>query len=262
MRRLRRDVGGLDRRRRARGRPPAGGGGRDRGRLGGGRRATRPAPAAAAARCAGLGRLAGAVAAPAAPLVAAQPGGAALRAALLRRGRGGQREIPRLREALARMPAEFDGRLGSRPSTGAAAAGCCSARRARPPASVADAVLASCAVPWIFRPVTIGGREYVDGGVWSAANLDAAPVGQGTAVLCLNPTATPRLSADRLGAVRAFAGSTAADRGARPARPRRARPDRRTRRRRVAAIGPDLFDPRRRPQVEAAGYAQGRALAA
>jgi hypothetical protein len=29
----------------------------------------------------------------------------------------------------------------------------------------------------------------------------------------------------------------------------------------VEAIGPDLFDARRRPPVEAAGYAQGRSLA-
>src|SRR5258705_1033 len=44
-----------------------------------------------------------------------------------------------------------------------------------PDASVRDAVLASCAVPWLFAPVEIGGREYVDGGVWSLTNLDAAP---------------------------------------------------------------------------------------
>ncbi len=44
-----------------------------------------------------------------------------------------------------------------------------------PKATVTEAVLASCAVPWIFAPVEIGGREYVDGGVWSPTNLDAAP---------------------------------------------------------------------------------------
>ena len=33
---------------------------------------------------------------------------------------------------------------------------------------------------------------------------------RGTVVLCLNPTATPRLAGDRLGAMRAFARSTAA----------------------------------------------------
>ena len=50
-------------------------------------------------------------------------------------------------------------------------------------------MLASCAVPGIFAPVRIGGREYVDGGVWSPTNLDAAPAGRGSSVLCLVPTA-------------------------------------------------------------------------
>ena len=41
----------------------------------------------------------------------------------------------------------------------------------------------------------IGDREYVDGGVWSPTNLDAAPVGRGTEVLCLHPTARLRAAA-------------------------------------------------------------------
>ena len=210
-----------------------------------------------------IARLAGTVAAPAAPLVAAaQPGGAALRAAVLRRGRrGGARSRGCARRSRA-CPASSTAGSGSRRSTCAAAAGSLFGAPGAPAASVSDAVLASCAVPWVFRPVAIGGREYVDGGFWSAANLDAAPVGEGTEVLCLNPTATPRLSLDRLGAMRAFAGATATAEAAvlraRGARVRIVAPDAGT----VAAIGPDLFDPRRRPQVEAAGYAQGRALAA
>jgi NTE family protein len=221
----------------------------------------------AAGMLAGLGRRAGraaqAAAAPFAPAVAAglQPGGAAVRAAVLRRGRRPTREIPRLRAALERIDGTFDGRLrvtavdlhtGRRVVFGAPGA---------PEASVTDAVLASCAVPWVFRPVTIGGREYVDGGFWSAANLDAAPVERGNEVLCLNPTASPRLAVDRLGAMRAFAGATAAGESLvlrrRGARVRIAAPDAAT----VEAIGPNLFDARRRPPVEAAGYAQGRALA-
>src|SRR6185369_6372796 len=58
-----------------------------------------------------------------------------------------------------------------------------------PAASVAEAVEASCTVPWLFAPVEIGDREYVDGGVWSPTNLDAAPAGRGARVLCLAPTA-------------------------------------------------------------------------
>jgi NTE family protein len=216
------------------------------------------------ARLVRLGRRAALMAAaPLAPAVTAglEPGGAALRAAVLRRGRRATREIPQLREALERMHATFDGRLrvaavdlatGRRVMFGAPGA---------PEAGVTEAVLASCAVPWIFRPVTIGGREYVDGGVWSAANLDAAPVRAGAEVLCLIPTATPRLGIDRLGAIRAFASTTAAAESLllrrRGARVRIVAPDAAT----VRAIGPNLFDARRRPEVEAAGYAQGRALA-
>ena len=41
-----------------------------------------------------------------------------------------------------------------------------------PPARVGQAVAASCAIPMYFRPVSIGGRRYVDGGVHSMVNLD------------------------------------------------------------------------------------------
>jgi NTE family protein len=37
-----------------------------------------------------------------------------------------------------------------------------------------DAVTASCAVPGVWPPVTIGGRRYVDGGVRSGTNADLA----------------------------------------------------------------------------------------
>jgi NTE family protein len=45
-------------------------------------------------------------------------------------------------------------------------------RPGAPQAKVGDAVAASCAIPGYFRPVTIGGRRYVDGGVRSFVNLD------------------------------------------------------------------------------------------
>jgi NTE family protein len=45
-------------------------------------------------------------------------------------------------------------------------------RPGSPPARLAEAVLASCAIPGYFRPVHIGGTEYVDGGVHSATNAD------------------------------------------------------------------------------------------
>jgi NTE family protein len=40
--------------------------------------------------------------------------------------------------------------------------------------SLVDAVAASCAVPGIWPPVTIGGRRYMDGGVRSSDNADLA----------------------------------------------------------------------------------------
>lgn len=44
-------------------------------------------------------------------------------------------------------------------------------RAGAPPSSVADAVLASCAIPGWFAPQEIGGRRYVDGAVASTTSL-------------------------------------------------------------------------------------------
>ncbi len=45
---------------------------------------------------------------------------------------------------------------------------------ARSGVPLVDAVAASCAVPGIWPPVTIGGRRYIDGGVRSSDNADLA----------------------------------------------------------------------------------------
>jgi NTE family protein len=45
-------------------------------------------------------------------------------------------------------------------------------RPGSPVSRLADAVLASCAIPAYFRPVEIGGTEYLDGGVHSVTNAD------------------------------------------------------------------------------------------
>jgi len=45
-------------------------------------------------------------------------------------------------------------------------------RPASPPATLARAVAASCAIPGYFSPVEIGGVEYFDGGVHSPTNAD------------------------------------------------------------------------------------------
>jgi NTE family protein len=60
-------------------------------------------------------------------------------------------------------------------------------REDAPPAELAAAVAASCAVPGIYRPVLIGDRTYVDGGAWSPSNLDSVARADLDLVLCLNP---------------------------------------------------------------------------
>jgi NTE family protein len=119
-------------------------------------------------------------------------------------------------------------------------------------------VQASCSVPWIFAPVTIGGREYVDGGVWSNTNLDIAPAMRSTQVLCLNPIASLDIAlASPFGMLRALAGSTAAIETlalrSRGAKVRMIGPAHEIGR----VMGPNLMDARRRDEVLAGGYAQG-----
>jgi NTE family protein len=74
-------------------------------------------------------------------------------------------------------------------------------REDAPPAALADAVAASCAIPGFYRPVQIGGRRYVDGGVCSTSNLDVVRSLGLDLVVCLNPSSSlapfaPRSAAD------------------------------------------------------------------
>jgi len=59
-----------------------------------------------------------------------------------------------------------------------------------PPADLADAVAASCAIPGLYHPVTIDGRRYVDGGIYSTSNADILRSEELDLVICLNPTST------------------------------------------------------------------------
>lgn len=65
----------------------------------------------------------------------------------------GRRLVITAADALSGEPADFDRDSG---------------------AGLVDAVSASCAVPGVWPPVTVGGRRYIDGGVRSAANADLA----------------------------------------------------------------------------------------
>ncbi|MBV8944896.1 MAG: patatin-like phospholipase family protein [Solirubrobacterales bacterium] len=156
----------------------------------------------AAARRAGAFALAAAATFAPLALGLAAPGGAVARTLLLRRLPRPKQRLTDLRRNIERLEPRFDGRLrvtavdrgnGRRVVFGSPGA---------PRAGVAEAVEASCTVPWLFAPVVIGGREYVDGGVWSPTNLDAAPAGRDTHVLCLNPTASIPASSGVLGVIR------------------------------------------------------------
>lgn len=196
-------------------------------------------------------------------LRAARPGRALARAAFLARLPPGRIPLDELRARIGALGPRFDGRLlvvavdartGHRVVFGAPGA---------PDADVPDAVAASCAVPGLFRPVRIGGRDYVDGGLWSPANLDIAPVRPGTHVLCLVPTAALRASGRIAARVLGHSWQAAIAVEAAGARRRGAQvtiigPDAGS----SAAMGANLMDASRRDQVASAGFAQGIAVAA
>lgn len=55
-----------------------------------------------------------------------------------------------------------------------------------PEVALSDAVVASSAVPVIYKPVKIGGREYIDGGTRGNASLDLAIEHGAKLVVCIN----------------------------------------------------------------------------
>jgi NTE family protein len=211
---------------------------------------------------AGLG---GAALAPLASLAlsSSAPGGAVLRRSALARVRTGGRSLDELGRMIERFGLHWDGRLriaavelesGRRVMFGAPGA---------TQLSVSQAVQASCAIPGVFRPLRAGGRSFVDGGVWSPTNMDAAEVGRGDRVLCLNPTGSIRAAirepAGALAAVsRSIAAAEALALKRRGASTRTVNPDQAS----VAAMGANLMDRRQRRDVIGAGLRQGRRLAA
>ncbi len=190
-----------------------------------------------------------------------KPGGTLLRSRVLTRIKPPRRTLEDLERSVDSYGARFDGRLrvvcveratGERVVFGAPGA---------PRGSVGEAVAASCAVPWIFAPVKIEEREYVDGGVWSATNLDVAPAGRGTYVLCLNPTAglsgTHTLVAVARRLARSAVSIEALTVRRRGAIVRTLAPDTES----SAAMGGDFMDPEPRERVLDAGYTQGLRIA-
>ncbi len=176
--------------------------------------------------------------------------GAPVRALALRALPDGQRPIAGFADEVDQWGATFDGRL--RVCTVDAASGrrVVFGSRSAPPASVGQAVAASCAIPAVFAPVRIGDRMYVDGGAWSPTNADAAPAGRGDRVLLLEPTAVLVR-----GALRGAALLEAMALRSRGAKVHLVTPDGSAR-----PLMARLMDPDRGGRVLAAGYAQGLAL--
>jgi NTE family protein len=110
-----------------------------------------------------------------------------------------------------------------------------------------DAVGASCAVPGVWPPVTIGERRFIDGGIRSPANADLAK-GYGQVVI----VAPIIRGMSRQGGVRRQAAALAAA-GARVAV---IGPDAAA----TAAIGRNVLDPARRAPAARAGYAQASSV--
>jgi len=110
-----------------------------------------------------------------------------------------------------------------------------------------DAVAASCAVPGVWPPVTIGGRRWMDGGIRSPANADLAAGCDVVVVLAPLPLGVRGAGVpSQVAGLRRHGCSVAA-----------AAPDRAAR----AAIGRNVLDPARRAPAARAGHAQaGSAL--
>ena len=108
-----------------------------------------------------------------------------------------------------------------------------------------QAVAASCAVPGVYPPVTIGERRYVDGGMRSAANADLAAGCERLVVLAPIPRGIgPMASVD-------------AQVGSMVSRVAVVSPDKASR----AAIGRNVLDPAARAGSARAGRAQAASVA-
>jgi NTE family protein len=111
-----------------------------------------------------------------------------------------------------------------------------------------EAVAASCAVPAVWPPVTIGGRRYMDGGVGSSVNMALAGDCDVAVVLVPSGRSTPSPfgggAADEVDAFSGSAFGVFADDES------------------IAAFGPNPLDPACRKPSALAGREQGRRIAA
>jgi NTE family protein len=110
-----------------------------------------------------------------------------------------------------------------------------------------EAVAASCAVPIVWPPITIGGRRYIDGGVRSATNTDLAAGCDRVVVIAPTTYALRRSSriASQLASLGASIRSVVVS------------PDAQARK----AIGGNVLDPARRVASARAGHTQSASVA-
>jgi NTE family protein len=115
--------------------------------------------------------------------------------------------------------------------------------------SLIDAVGASCAVPGIWPPVTIGGKRYMDGGMRSTTNADLAAGYQRIVVIAPLPRGFGPIPSvdDHVKELEAQGSQVIV-----------IKPDRGS----LRAIGKNLLDPASRPSSAIAGRAQAAAEAA
>lgn len=113
--------------------------------------------------------------------------------------------------------------------------------------SLVDAVGASCAVPGVWPPVTIDGRQWIDGGMRSVANVDVAAGSDRVVVL----------APIRAGFGRDTSVAAQVERLPSSARVTAVSPDSAA----AEVIGRNVLDPARRPGAARAGYAQAEAVA-
>ena len=110
--------------------------------------------------------------------------------------------------------------------------------------ALVDAVAASCAVPGVWPPVTVGDRRFMDGGVGSTVNMSAAADCDAVVVLVPSSETSPSPFGDgAVAEIAAFPGdvvSVFADDAS------------------IVAFGPNPLDPACRAPSANAGRAQGR----
>ena len=112
--------------------------------------------------------------------------------------------------------------------------------------SLVDAVAASCAVPMVWPPVTIGAQRYIDGGTRSVANVDLAAGCECVVVITPQTAGLRKGSApgDQLAALH-------------PSRSALVAPDKTA----SGAMGRNALDPDARASAAAAGLAQAERVA-